>query len=131
MNEFRKCHQYQVFTSNSFLQNALAEFLSVKKNYLQLAKFYEEKRDYFINGLKGSRFKITPARGTYFQLLDYSDISDKPDADMARDLTVEHKIASIPVSVFYNSKVDDKMLRFCFAKKKETLDKALEILQKI
>ncbi|MFI5204538.1 MAG: methionine aminotransferase [Flavobacteriales bacterium] len=131
MAEFRKAHQYQVFTSNSFLQYALAEFLSVKNNFLALAKFYEEKRDYFVNGLKGSRFKVLPAEGTYFQLLDYSAISDKADVDMARDLTIEKKIASIPVSVFYQNKIDDNVLRFCFAKKKETLDKALEILQKI
>lgn len=131
MTEFRKAHQYQVFTSNSFLQYALAEFLSVEENFLTLGKFYEEKRDYFASGLKGSRFKILHAEGTYFQLLDYSAISDKNDVDMARDLTVEKKIASIPVSVFYQNKIDDKVLRFCFAKKKETLDQALEILQKI
>jgi methionine aminotransferase len=113
------------------LQYALAEFLTVKKNYLNLGEFYEEKRDYFIKGLKGSRFNVVPSSGTYFQLLDYSAISMVSDIEIAQEFTIKNKIASIPVSVFYHNKIDDKVLRFCFAKKTETLDKALEILQKI
>lgn len=131
MAEFRKAHQFIVFSSNMPIQIALAEYLKDENHYLGLGSFYQEKRDYFINGLKGSRFKIIPAQGTYFQLLDYSAITDEKDTDYAIRLTKENKVAGIPVSVFYNKEVDNKVLRFCFAKKKETLDKALEILQKI
>lgn len=131
MVEFRKAHQYQVFCSNTPLQYALAEYLSKPETYLSLNDFYQQKRDYFISGISGSRFNIIPCKGTYFQLLDYSNISDKEDVDFARQLTSEKKIASIPVSVFYNTQTDQRLLRFCFAKKQETLDKAIEILNKI
>lgn len=131
MAEFRKAHQFQVFCSNAPMQWALADYLADEKNYMQLSQFYQEKRDYFIRGLSGSRFKFKPAAGTYFQLLDYSAITNEADTDFAVRLTKEKKIASIPVSVFYNTKNTDHMLRFCFAKKKETLDKALDILQKV
>lgn len=131
MTEFRKAHQFIVFSSNMPAQVAFHEYMKEESHYLELGNFYQEKRDYFIKGLKGSRFSFTPAAGTYFQLLDYSKISQEKDTDFAVKLTKENKIASIPVSVFYNREVDNKVLRFCFAKKKETLDKALEILQKV
>jgi methionine aminotransferase len=131
MTEFRKAHQFIVFSSNTPAQIAFHEYMKDESHYLELGNFYQAKRDYFIKGLKGSRFSFTPASGTYFQLLDYSKISDEKDTEFAKKLTKKNKIASIPVSVFYNRDVDNKVLRFCFAKKKETLDKALEILQKI
>ncbi len=131
MAEFRKAHQFIVFSSNMPIQVALADYLKDESHYLGLKSFYQEKRDYFINGLKGSRFQLIPAQGTYFQLLDYSSITDEKDTDYAIRLTKENKVAGIPVSVFYNREIDNKVLRFCFAKKNETLDKALEILQKV
>lgn len=131
MVEFRKTHQFIVFSSNTPAQVAFNEYMKDESHYLELGNFYQEKRDYFIKGLKGSKFNLTPAAGTYFQLLDYSKISDEKDTEFAIRLTKKNKIASIPVSVFYNREVDNKVLRFCFAKKKETLDKALEILQKV
>lgn len=131
MVEFRKTHQFIVFSSNTPAQVAFHEYMKDESRYLELGNFYQEKRDYFIQGLKGSKFSFTPAAGTYFQLLDYSKISDEKDTEFAIRLTKENKIASIPVSVFYNREVDNKVLRFCFAKKKETIDKALEILQKV
>lgn len=131
MAEFRKAHQFIVFSSHTPSQVAFQEYLNDETKYLELGSFYQEKRDYFLKGLKGSKFKITPSAGTYFQLLDYSGITNEKDTEYAIRLTKENKIASIPVSVFYNKEIDNKVLRFCFAKKKETLDKALEILQKI
>ena len=131
MHEIRKAHQYQVFCVNTPIQHACAEYISNPQTYLELNDFYQKKRDYFANGIKNSRFNIIHCNGTYFQLLDYSKISKEKDIDFAKKLTIENKIASIPISVFYNSKTDQKILRFCFAKKEETLDKAIEILNKI
>ncbi|MFZ5552645.1 MAG: methionine aminotransferase [Bacteroidota bacterium] len=131
MAEFRKAHQFVVFSCNTPLQYAINDYLKNSENYLSLGKFYQEKRDYFVNGIKNSRFKIIPSYGTYFQLLDYSGITKEKDTDYAVRLTKENKIAGIPVSVFYNKTVDNKVLRFCFAKKKETLDNAIEILNKV
>ena len=131
MTEFRKVHQFVVFAGNTPVQHALADFIGNKENYLNLGEFYQKKRDYFVKGLKKSRFKILPAHGTYFQLLDYSAISDQPEMEFARRLVKEHKIAAIPVSSFYKNGDDHKVLRFCFAKKEETLRKATEILSGI
>jgi methionine transaminase len=131
MAEFRKVHQFLVFTCNTPIQYALADFLKNKDNYLQVKEFYKKKRDYFIHLIKGSRFSFEPSTGTYFQLLKYDKISNEKDTDFAIRLTKENKIASIPLSVFYHEGVDNKMLRFCFAKKDETLEKAAEILCKI
>ena len=131
MKEFRKIHQFMAFSCNTPMQYALAEFMKDKSNYKGIAAFYEEKRNIFIEGLKTSRFIIRPSEGTYFQLLDYSNISEEKDTDFAIRLTKEFKIASIPVSVFYNKHVDNKVLRFCFAKKDETLEQATEILSKL
>ncbi|MES2397982.1 MAG: methionine aminotransferase [Bacteroidota bacterium] len=131
MAEFRKVHQFVVFCVNTPIQYALAEFLKNKKNYLGLGNFYQKKRDYFNKMIKNSNFKFEPASGTYFQLLNYSEISKEKDSNFAIRLTKEFGIASIPVSMFYHHSIDNKMLRFCFAKKEETLEKAAEILNKI
>ncbi|MBN1339357.1 MAG: methionine aminotransferase [Bacteroidales bacterium] len=131
MTEFRKAHQFVVFACNTPIQYALAGFLKNKDNYNQLSSFYQQKRDYFINAIAGSRFRIVPSYGTYFQLLDYSAISDESEMDFAVRMTKEFRLASIPVSAFYNKPADHNVLRFCFAKKEETLDKAAEILCKI
>ncbi len=131
MAEFRKVHQFIVFCCNTPIQHALAEFLKKKNNYLDLGNFYQKKRDYFIKQIKGSKFELIPAAGTYFQLLNYKGISKEKDTDYAIKLTKEFGIASIPISVFYNTSVDNHVLRFCFAKKEETLEKAAEILCKI
>ena len=131
MTEFRKVHQFTVFASNTPIQHAIADFIGNKNNYKGLGAFYQQKRDLFVHSLKGSKFKILPCYGTYFQLLDYSKISDKNEMDFARWLVEEHKIAAIPISPFYHKKDDHKVLRFCFAKKDETLVEAAEILSKI
>ena len=131
MVEFRKAHQFIVFSVNTPIQYGLAEYLKDEENYLSLGNFYQEKRDLFATLIKDSKFEILPASGTYFQLLRYANISDAPDTDFAVELTQKHKIASIPVSVFYHQKLDEKVLRFCVAKKEETLHRAAEILNKI
>lgn len=131
MAEFRKIHQFLVFSVNTPIQYALADFLKDKKQFKNLGKFYQEKRDYFINLIKGSAFKYTPAAGTYFQLLNYSNLSIEKDKEYATYLTQKKGIASIPLSSFYHDLVDQKVLRFCFAKKNETLEKAAELLTKI
>ncbi|MHC1706566.1 MAG: methionine aminotransferase [Bacteroidales bacterium] len=131
MAEFRKTHQFIVFTCNTPVQHALAEFLKDKSNYLHLGEFYQQKRDYFVSLLKDSRFEVIPAHGTYFQLLSYKNLTFEKDVNYAVHLTEKYKIASIPVSVFYNKKDDHQVLRFCFAKKDETLEKAAKILCKI
>ena len=131
MVEFRKVHQFIVFSANTPVQYALAEYLKNENNYLELNNFYQHKRDLFTSLVKDSKFEILPSSGTYFQLLRYSDITDEKDTEYAIRLTKEHQIASIPVSVFYHQKVDEKVLRFCFAKKEETLERAAEILNAI
>ena len=125
MAEFRKIHQFVVFSANTPLQYALADFIK-NKNYLTLPDYYQEKRDYFLKLIKGSRFKFTPASGSYFQCLDYTSITNEKDTDFAIRLTKEFKIASIPISVFYHEGIDNKVLRFCFAKRNETLEMAAE-----
>jgi len=131
MNEFRKVHQFNVFSANTPIQYALAEYIRSSKDYLELPEFYQQKRDFFNQAVKGSRFTFIPASGSYFQLLDYSGITDEKDTDFAIRLTRDFKVASIPVSVFYNRPPDQKVLRFCFAKTKETLEQAAERICKI
>jgi len=131
MNEFRKVHQFNVFCVDHPVQHALAEYLHNEANYMGINDFYQEKRDYFINGLKGSKFKIIPSQGTYFQLLGYSEITNERDVDFAQRLIVDHKLASIPISVFNIEQIDNKVLRFCFAKTIKTLEHAIEILRGI
>lgn len=131
MEEFRKVHQFNVFTANAPIQYALASFLADEENYLHVALEYERKRNIFLDAVKASRFKLKPSKGTYFQLLDYSAITDEDDTEVASRWTKEYKVASIPVSVFYNNPVQNHVLRFCFAKEDETLMRAGEILTKI
>jgi methionine aminotransferase len=131
MVEFRKAHQFIIFSANTPLQHGLSEYLKNEDNYLSLNSFYQEKRDLFTKLIKDSRFKVLPSSGTYFQLLSYKKITDIDDTDYAIELTEKHKIASIPVSVFYHQRVDEKVLRFCVAKKEETLHQAAEILNKV
>jgi methionine aminotransferase len=131
MTAFRKVHQYMVFSVNTPVQYALAEFMETPAHYTGIEKMYQEKRDYFADKLKSSRFKLLSCSGSYFQLADYSAISDEKDTDFAVRLTREHGVASIPVSVFYKNPVDNKILRFCFAKEEGTLKKAAELLCKV
>ena len=131
MNEFRKVHQFNVFSVNHPIQRAMATYLSTPENYLSLPKFFQEKRDLFLGAIAHSKFSIKPSKGTYFQLLGYEGISDKQDTELAKKWTRENKVASIPVSVFYKERVDNKVLRFCFAKSDETLLRGAEILNKI
>ncbi|MBT3646811.1 MAG: methionine aminotransferase [Flavobacteriales bacterium] len=131
MAEFRKVHQFNVFTANAPIQYALAEYMINSDNYMSVAAEYQRKRDVFLSAVEGSRFKVKPSKGTYFQLLDYSTISDEADTELAKRLTIEHKIASIPVSVFYHNPVQNNVLRFCFAKEEETLLRAGEIISSI
>ncbi|WP_339700404.1 methionine aminotransferase [uncultured Roseivirga sp.] len=126
--EVRKVHQYMAFAVHTPSQLAIADYLEDADHYNNLGAFYQQKRDMFLELIKGSRFESLPSNGTYFQLLSYKNISEKPDLEMAEWLTKEKGIASIPISVFYDTKEDNRMLRFCFAKSEETLTKAAEIL---
>lgn len=122
--EFQKIHQFLTFAVNTPVQLAYADYLQHEDTYLSLGAFYEEKRNIFLNAVKASRFKAIPCRGTYFQMLDYREISDMPDTLFARRLTTEHGVAAIPPSIFYHDQEDNRILRFCFAKKDETLKEA-------
>ena len=129
MTEFRKVHQFVTFSTNTPIQHALAEFVSERRGYPELAAFYQAKRDLFLELLAGSRWKPLPSRGTYFQLLDYSAITREADRDFAMRLTNEHGVASIPTSAFLYKQAPPPALRFCFAKKDETLRAAAERLR--
>ncbi|MES2512903.1 MAG: methionine aminotransferase [Bacteroidota bacterium] len=131
MTEFRKVHQFLVFSVNHALQMALADYLKDATTYKDLPIFYQAKRDYFQKLIAPSRFLLEPCTGTYFQLLNYKKITDEKDTDLAIRLTKEKGIASIPLSVFYTNQQQQQLLRFCFAKKDETLERAAEILCKI
>lgn len=129
--EFRKVHQFVVFACNTPVQYAMAEFLEDPENYLHLGCFYQEKRDRLVELLRPSRFRIIPSYGTYFQLVDYSDISAENELEFAVRLTKEHGVATIPLSPFYHDGLNNRTLRLCFAKKEETLLKSAAILCKI
>ena len=131
MREIRKVHQFSIFSSNHPLQMALAEYIENEENYLKLNDFYQQKRDLFLSIIKASRFEPLNCQGTYFQLLKYNKICDLNDLAMAKELIIKNGIASIPISVFYHANLDQKILRFCFAKTMETLKRAGEILIKI
>ena len=131
MHEFNKVHSFNVFCVNHPGQIALAGYLENENHYLSLNDFYQQKRDYFLNAISRSRFKFTPSQGSFFQLLDYSEITDEHDVALNERLIKDYKLASIPMSVFNINEKDDKMLRFCFAKTEKTLDKAAEILNRI
>ncbi len=131
MAEFRKVHQFLVFAVNHPFQLALADFLSDPKNYSNLKHFYQSKRDLFLKLTKNSKLIPLKTSGTYFQLMSYKNISEEADTDFAIRLTKEKKLATIPLSVFYTNKYDNKILRFCFAKKDETLEQAAEVINKL
>jgi methionine transaminase len=130
--ELRRVHQYVTFASTSPLQPALAEYMTAHpEHHLELPAFYQERRDYFAGLLADTRFRLLPAAGTYFQLADYSAISSLPDVEFARWLTVEHGVATIPVSVFYEDPPNTPLVRFCFAKENATLEAAAERLRRL
>jgi methionine aminotransferase len=127
--EFRKVHQFVTFTVNTPVQNGIADFLvSHPEFYEALPLFYQEKRDLFCRLLEGSRFKLTPAKSTFFQLLDYSEITEENDSDLAKRWTRELGVASIPLNVFCEVPLRRKLLRFCFAKDDDMLRSAVEKL---
>ena len=128
MIEFRKVHQFLVFSVNHPFQLALADYLKDEKNYKELHQFYQAKRDYFKKLISPSRFVLEPCSGTYFQLVNYKNISTENDTDFTIRLTKEKGLASIPLSVFYSNQPQQHLVRFCFAKKDETLEKAAEII---
>ena len=129
MAEFRKVHQFNVFTVNTPCQIGIAEYMGDASRHLGLAVFYQHKREFFREQLRGSRFALLPCRGTYFQLARYDRISDLPDLEFAKWLTQEVGVAVIPVSAFYQNGHDDRVVRFCFAKQEETLVAAGEKLR--
>lgn len=131
MNEFRKVHQFNCFSCNSFVQYALAEFLDNEEAYLSLGNFIQRKRDYFQKLMEQTKFKPIPSHGSYFQCYSYKDFSDENDMDLAIRLTKECGVTTVPMSSFYQSKKDDKVLRFCFSKKEETLKLAAERLMNL
>jgi methionine aminotransferase len=131
MSEFRKVHQFNVFTVNTPMQHGLANYLGNPAPYLQLPAFYQGKRDLFRDGLAGTRFRLLPSEGSYFQCVDYSAISDAGEAQFCRWLTTEVGVAAIPLSAFYNDGRDQGLVRFCYAKKDETLRTALERLSRL
>ncbi len=127
--EFRKVHQFVTFSTNTPVQHALAEMMADPDRLRELGPFYQAKRDLFLRLMEGSRFRPLPCRGSYFQLMDYSAITDERDADFAVRLTKEHGVASIPTSSFLYASEAPRVLRFCFAKKDETLEAAAERLR--
>src|SRR5690606_1206094 len=131
MKEFQKVHQFVVFCVNHPIQKALTTYLKDENHYLKLSDFYQQKRDFFLHLMRGSNFKIIPSKGTYFQMLDFSEISNDNDIAFAERLTKEHKIATIPTSVFNEGRKDFKQIRVCFAKTDETLAEAAQILKQL
>ena len=129
--EFRKVHQFNVFTVNTPVQYALASYMADPAPYLELPAFYQRKRDLFRAGLANTRFKLLPSEGSYFQCVDISDISNLNEADFCKWLTTEIGVAAIPLSAFYGDGFDQRVVRFCFAKKDETLNTALGRLAKL
>jgi methionine aminotransferase len=131
MSEFRKIHQYNAFCSDTPKQVALASFLQKRENYLELGAFLQQKRDYFQAGMAQTRLEPLPTHGSYFQVYSYRNISAQSEKEFAIHLTKEYRVASIPVSAFYQQEVNNQVLRFCFCKKQETLDAAIERLMKV
>ena len=131
MAEFRKVHQFNVFTVNTPVQHGLAKYMNNERAYLDLPAFYQRKRDLFRAGLATTRFKLLPSEGSYFQCVDISDVSDLNEADFCKWLTTEIGVAAIPLSAFYGNGFDQRVVRFCFAKKDETLNAALARLAKL
>lgn len=130
MKEIRKVHQFVVFCINHPMQRAFAEYLKDPEHYLHLNKFYQQKRDKFLSLIQNSKFKGKPSAGTYFQVLEFSEITIESDVQFAKRLITDHQLATIPVSVFNIDEKDNKQLRFCFAKTDETLERAASILNR-
>ncbi|MFT3682507.1 MAG: methionine aminotransferase [Ferruginibacter sp.] len=130
MKEFRRVHQFNCFTTNSVPQFALAEYIQQKEKYLQLGKQLQQKRDHFQQLMQQSKFKALPSYGSYFQLYSYDGLSDETEKALAIRLTKEYGVASIPVSSFYSNETNNKVIRFCFAKKESTLEEAVNRLIK-
>lgn len=135
MAEFRKVHQFNVFTVNTPMQHALAAYMADPAPYLDLPAFYQRKRDLFRAGLADTRFKLLPGEGTYFQCVDIAELNvperDLPEADFCRWLTAEIGVAAIPLSAFYGDGFDQKVVRFCYAKQDDTLREALKRLSRL
>ncbi len=131
MREFRRVHQFNVFAVNTPIQYAYADFMKKEEHYLSLGEFYGQKRDFILKLLEASKFKFVPTGGTYFQLLDYSGISNLNDLEFTERLTKEFKVATIPLSPFYSDKSPHKVIRICFAKKEEVLRQAAERLSNL
>ncbi|MFZ9552743.1 MAG: aminotransferase class I/II-fold pyridoxal phosphate-dependent enzyme, partial [Hylemonella sp.] len=129
--EFRKVHQFNVFTVNTPMQHALAHYMADPAPYLGLPAFYQRKRDLFRQGLETTRFRMLPGEGTYFQCVDISAVSDLSEVEFCKWLTAEIGVAAIPLSVFYGDGFDQRVVRFCFAKRDETLRTALQRLSKL
>ncbi|MCB0528076.1 MAG: aminotransferase class I/II-fold pyridoxal phosphate-dependent enzyme, partial [Saprospiraceae bacterium] len=129
--EFRKVHQFNVFSANHPMQAAFADFMADPAEYLGLPDFYQQKRDFFIQAMSGTRFRPLPCKGTYFQLFDYSEISNEPDLAFCKRLTTEYGVAAIPVSSFHSDGRDDRVIRFCFAKTEDLLEKAGKLLERV
>jgi methionine transaminase len=131
MVEFRKVHQFNVFTVNTPVQHGLASYMNDPQPHLQLPAFYQRKRDLFREGLKRTKFRVLPSEGSYFQCVDISSVSDLGEADFCKWLTTEIGVAAIPLSAFYGNGFDQRVVRFCFAKKEETLRTALDRLARL
>lgn len=131
MNEFRKVHQFNVFSVNTPAQYAVAEYLEEPSHYLDIPSFYEAKRNLFLSELNNPKIQITPASGTYFQLINYANLDQRNDSEIAIEWTKKHGITTIPCSVFYPKGLDEKVLRVCFAKDDATIIAAAKILNSI
>src|SRR6185369_10155157 len=129
--EFRKVHQFNVFTVNTPVQHAIGAYMADPRPYLELPAFYQRKRDLFREGLKRTKFRILPSEGSYFQCVDISRVSDLGEAEFCLWLTSEIGVAAIPLSAFYGNGFDQRVVRFCFAKKEATLNSALDRLAKL
>lgn len=131
MAEFRKVHQYNVFSVNTPMQLGIANYLRDDSIYKNISMFFQQKRDLFNSLLSETKFKLLPCKGSYFQCVSFAHLTDESDVEFAKRIIVEFGVASIPVSAFYTNKTDDKILRFCFAKEQKTLEAAVEKLMRI
>ncbi|PST83016.1 methionine aminotransferase [Pedobacter yulinensis] len=131
MAAFRKIHQFNVFSVNTPMQHAIHAYLEEPQHYLALPSFFQEKRDLFRNMMQQTKFTLLPCQGSYFQCVSYQDISKEPDTEMAMRMVKDFGVACIPVSSFYTRKTEQRILRFCFAKRTETLEQAVNQLSKI
>jgi methionine aminotransferase len=131
MKEFRKIHQFNVFSVNTPMQAGIASYLKDPSTYMGLAEFFQQKRDFFRSLMSQTKFKLLPCKGSYFQCVTYGHFSEEEDSVIAKRLITDYGVAAIPVSAFYIRNTDHQVLRFCFAKKQDTLEKAVERLMKL